>query len=186
LKEESSYCTSVMMMRFVTTSRFLLAVMVMLGSFSSANANTQKAAAFTRNDGVQDRVTPGSLLRGAAEVNYQASIAGKRNLQEVVNTCSAGQQFVLLDFETAGDGSPLNGGDYVGDTEWLTGSYSLIISANTTDGGFTPNDRVRIFNTSNPGTNQLNGDPDLGSPNRYVCASPVWVCMRAAAASRIV
>lgn len=160
-----------MMMSF-DTSRFLLAVMVIFGSVAATTATTQQVASLPRDiiEGKHELATTGNLLRGASEVNDQASTAGKRHLQEVVNTCSLGQQFVLLDFETTGDGTPLNGGDYVGDSEWLTGSYSLIISANTTDGGFTPNDRVRIFNTSNPGTNQLNGDPDLGSPNRYVCA----------------
>jgi hypothetical protein len=71
---------------------------------------------------------------------------------------------VLIDFETAGDGNKLMRGDYVSN-EWSS-AYGFTISAFATLGGFTPGDKARIFDTSNPGTSQLDGDPDLGSPHR--------------------
>jgi hypothetical protein len=73
---------------------------------------------------------------------------------------------IVIDFETAGNGTGLNRGDYVAD-DWFV-AYGLSISAFATMGGYVPGNKARIFDTSNPGTSQLDGDPDLGSPHRYV------------------
>ena len=69
-----------------------------------------------------------------------------------------------IDFGTSGDGMELNKGDYVG-SEW-SDKYGFIIEAISGCGGHTPDGKARIFDTSDPGTNQQNGDTDLGSPNR--------------------
>ena len=66
---------------------------------------------------------------------------------------------VVLDFETAGNGTRLHGGDYVRN-EWAD-AYGVIIDTFPTIGGFAPDNKARIFNTSNP-----IGDFDLGSPHR--------------------
>ena len=72
----------------------------------------------------------------------------------------------LIDFETDGNGAQLNAGDFVGD-DWFD-KYQITVTATATIGGFTPNGDARIFDTANPGESQQGGDPDLGSPNRYV------------------
>ena len=72
----------------------------------------------------------------------------------------------IVDFEVSGNGTKLNRGDYVGQ-EW-NDRFGFIVDALATCGGFTPQSRARIFDTANPGDSQLEGDPDLGSPNRYV------------------
>ena len=71
---------------------------------------------------------------------------------------------VVVDFETDGNGNPIQKGDYVGN-EWSS-LAGFTVEATATCGGYTPDSKARIFDTSDPGTNQQNGDPDLGSPNR--------------------
>ena len=66
---------------------------------------------------------------------------------------------VSIGFDTAGNGTLLDDGDYVG-SEWFD-RYGLNVSAFSLVGGFTPDNHARIFDTSNP-----QGDLDLGSPNR--------------------
>jgi hypothetical protein len=73
-----------------------------------------------------------------------------------------------IDFSTKGNGDVLTRGAYVSD-EWKA-KYNLTITASTSF-GYTPNGKARIFDTSNPGTNDDNGDPDLGSPNAK-CGGP--------------
>ena len=77
---------------------------------------------------------------------------------------------VVVDFEASGNGTRLSRGDYVGD-DWSE-RYGFVVDALATCGGFTPGSKARIFDTANPGSSQLDGDPDLGSPNRYVV---VWI-----------
>ena len=71
---------------------------------------------------------------------------------------------VNIDFETSGDGTALNRGDYVGDN-WKD-NFGFVITAFAACSGFTPDAKARIFDTANPGTSQADGDPDLGSPNK--------------------
>lgn len=66
---------------------------------------------------------------------------------------------VRITFETAGNNTFLQRGDYVGD-DWLD-AFGMSILATSTRGGFTPGGKARIFDTSNP-----EGDFDLGSPHR--------------------
>jgi hypothetical protein len=69
-----------------------------------------------------------------------------------------------LDFESSGDGSSLNRGEYVR-YQWYN-KYGITIEANAATGsGFTPDKQARIFDTSNPGTSDETGAPDLGTPN---------------------
>ena len=70
----------------------------------------------------------------------------------------------FIDFEKRGDGTSLTRGDYVGD-DWST-THGFVVSALATCGGYTPDSKARIFDTSAPGTTNLDGDPDLGSPNK--------------------
>lgn len=70
---------------------------------------------------------------------------------------------VVIDFETAGDGTSLVAGDYI-TTPWFD-EYGMTVTAEATTGGYTPDNRPRLFDTSNPGTDNKHGDPDLGSPN---------------------
>lgn len=74
-------------------------------------------------------------------------------------------QCYYLDFNITDAGTAVGRGDYVS-TEWQ--QMGVTISAS---GGYTPDNKPRIFDTSNPGTNNWNGDPDLGSPNNQ-CANP--------------
>lgn len=69
-----------------------------------------------------------------------------------------------IDFETAGNGARLHAGAYVGQ-DWYS-QYGMTVSATKTNGGYTPGNKPRLFDTSRPGTNNNNGDPDLGSPNQ--------------------
>jgi hypothetical protein len=60
-------------------------------------------------------------------------------------------------------------GEYVRN-KWAT-SHGVLISAKkdtdcATTVGYTPWGAARVFDTSSPGTNNDNGDPDLGSPNQ--------------------
>ena len=71
---------------------------------------------------------------------------------------------IVVDFETDGNGNPLQKGDYVGN-EWSS-LAGFTVDATATCGGHTPDSKARIFDTSDPGTNQQTGDADLGSPNR--------------------
>jgi hypothetical protein len=73
-----------------------------------------------------------------------------------------------IDFSTKGNGEVLTRGAYVSE-EWKD-MYNLTITATSTI-GYTPNGKARIFDTANPGTNDINGDPDLGSPNAK-CGGP--------------
>lgn len=130
-------------------------LMTMLIGASSSNVVVEAAdASSTTVTSTTSSSSSSSSIRGATDPNV-------RNLQ---TTCSAAD-LVVIDFETAGNGTALTRGDYVGAVEWLD-EYGLTITANATDGGFTPGNRVRIFDSSNPGPNQVLGDPDLGSPNR--------------------
>ena len=70
---------------------------------------------------------------------------------------------MCIDFSVTGDGTPLVDGEYV-KYEWFS-AYGLTVSAVANDGSFTPDGKPRIFDTADPGTNNGNGDPDLGSPN---------------------
>jgi hypothetical protein len=72
---------------------------------------------------------------------------------------------VVVDFDTAGNGTRLERGAYVAD-EWSE-RYGLDILAFVTIGGFAPDNKARIFDTAQPFTN-ASGDVDLGSPHRYV------------------
>lgn len=74
------------------------------------------------------------------------------------------EEYVVVDFETAGNGTALEKGEYVQD-EWLE-EYFFRITARSTILGFTPGGKARIFDTGNPGETQRTGDPDLGSPHR--------------------
>jgi len=89
-------------------------------------------------------------------------------------TPSSGLPFVCsnvetIDFDSDENGTTIPKGTYVSD-QWL-GKFGLNITAVSTIGGFTHGGRARIFNTSDPGLTQLEGDPDLGSPNR-LCSIP--------------
>jgi hypothetical protein len=66
---------------------------------------------------------------------------------------------VVLDFERSGNTSLVEGGSYVSD-EWKS-SHGVSISAISTCGGYTPDNKARIFNSSRP----FGEDDDLGSPN---------------------
>jgi len=70
------------------------------------------------------------------------------------STCS---QCVSINFNTRGDGRPTAAGDYVR-FQWI--NKGLRIDAKANNGGYTPNQNARLFDTSNP-----TADPDLGSPN---------------------
>lgn len=74
---------------------------------------------------------------------------------------------VMIDFETAANGTPLVAAAYVKD-EWSI--HGITVSAFSTNGGFTPDGKPRLFDTANPGTT-ANGDPDLGSPNKLCIPS---------------
>ena len=70
----------------------------------------------------------------------------------------------LIDFETTGNGTRLNGGEYVTNAWFAT--YGINVSAFSNLQGFTPGGAARIFNTAQPGRNKRTGDPHLGSPHR--------------------
>ena len=73
----------------------------------------------------------------------------------------------VVNFDKFENGTNSTGGDYVKD-EWL-GSNGFSIDALSTCGGFTPNGKGRIFDSSSSGSIQKEEDPDLGSPNQ-MCA----------------
>jgi hypothetical protein len=73
---------------------------------------------------------------------------------------------MILDFETAGNGTALERGAYVGD-EWIE-AYGFTLTVFAAVGGFIPGNKARVFDTSTP-----SGDTDLGSPHRYVQISYV-------------
>jgi hypothetical protein len=65
---------------------------------------------------------------------------------------------VEVDFSVTANNSRVSRGDYV-KNEWA--EFGLTLSA---AGGY--DTRPRVFDTANPGDNNDNGDPDLGSPNK--------------------
>jgi hypothetical protein len=72
---------------------------------------------------------------------------------------------VCIFFSTAGMGSPpLSLGDYVRE-EWFD-SYGMTVEASASRGGYTPDNKARIYDTS-----CAKEDPDLGSPNKK-CGGP--------------
>jgi hypothetical protein len=79
---------------------------------------------------------------------------------------SGGTSEVCIFFSTAGMGSPpLSHGDYVRE-EWFD-SYGMTVEASASRGGYTPNNKARIYDTS-----CAKEDPaDLGSPNKK-CGGP--------------
>lgn len=78
---------------------------------------------------------------------------------------SGGTSAVCIDFSTAGKGSPpLSHGDYVRE-EWFD-SYGMTVEASASRGGYTPDNKARIYDTS-----YAKEDPDLGSPNKK-CGGP--------------
>lgn len=78
-------------------------------------------------------------------------------------TASSTCQNVILDFETQGNGKKLASGDYVSN-EWQD-MYGIHISVSVNAaGGFAPEGKARLFNTTDPGAIN-NGDPELGCPN---------------------
>lgn len=72
----------------------------------------------------------------------------------------------VLDFEIASDETKLAKGAYV--TDQFVEKWGVSITADTDnrDSGYTPDGAARIFDSSNPGTDNENGDPDLGTPNK--------------------
>jgi hypothetical protein len=65
---------------------------------------------------------------------------------------------VEVDFSCTADNSPVSRGDYV-EKEWA--KFGLTLSA---AGGYST--RPRVFDTANTGNNDIDGDSDLGSPNK--------------------
>jgi hypothetical protein len=68
-------------------------------------------------------------------------------------------QETCIRFDETPDGTKLNHGDWVKD-QWFD-QYGMMIIAASTDGGYTPDGKARIFDTSKQNTE----DPDLESPN---------------------
>jgi hypothetical protein len=91
---------------------------------------------------------------------YPQALAGYDNVKLTAQFNCNVASCVELDFEKKPDGTKLGAGAYVLN-EWLN-TYGLRIE---TTGGYSPSGKARIFDTSNPGTDQFTGDPDLGSPN---------------------
>jgi hypothetical protein len=63
---------------------------------------------------------------------------------------------VCIDFSTAADGKKLNHGDYV-KYEWAKSPLSMTVTAASRRGGYTPDGKARIFDSSQRNTE----DPDL-------------------------
>ena len=82
------------------------------------------------------------------------------NTQRQLDGCTP----VVLDFDTDGNGRDLDKGDYVKD-EWKE-KFGISIKARGRYGGYTPQQKARIFKTSHPG-----GALHLGSPNEK-CGGP--------------
>ena len=109
----------------------------------------------------------GTRLSGGMEVNssgfdnIRVTALYDCNTEPIDDPCP---NCVVIDFETAGDGTALDSSHYV-KYEWYD-AYGMTVTAKALNGGFTPDGKARIFDSSNPGTNDENGDPDLGSPNQ--------------------
>ena len=93
------------------------------------------------------------------ELEQLERTAQPRNLQQNTSWCSS----VILDFDTAGDGSDLVGGNYVANKEWRN-AYGLRVFANGRgDTGYTPLHMPRLLDSDNAGGTFTS---HLGSPNR--------------------
>jgi hypothetical protein len=101
---------------------------------------------------------PPSSLPGTSPPSV-SPVIGASTAAPTFKGCS--ENFVL-DFKTAGNGTVLENGDYVG-KDWYT-EYGISIYAQG-PGAFTPNGNARIFDTSRPGITGA-GDLGLGSPNQ--------------------
>lgn len=73
---------------------------------------------------------------------------------------------VKIDFDRFSNGSLVEAGTYVS-SEWRD-AFGVTISAWASCGGFTPDGKARVFDSSSPGT--VDGNSDLGSPNRLCSA----------------
>jgi hypothetical protein len=83
--------------------------------------------------------------------------------EEIISNSKPGDTCHVVNFETDTKGNKLGGGAYI-KTEWA--DWGVTVTASGKDGsGYTPESQARIFDTAFPGTNNDNGDPDLGSPN---------------------
>jgi hypothetical protein len=111
-----------------------------------------------------------------------------QHAEEMISKSKTGDTCHVLDFERDSRGKKLGGGAYI-KTEWA--AWGVTVTASGKDGtGYVPENQARIFDTAFPGTNNDNGDPDLGSPNincipstkragvssNMWCAIPIWAC----------
>lgn len=82
------------------------------------------------------------------------------------SSCAANTN-VVIDFDSAANGTALAAGAYVQD-EWS--ANGITVSASSMSGGYTPDGKPRLFDTTMPGSGD-DGDPDLGAPNQLCMPS---------------
>lgn len=77
-----------------------------------------------------------------------------------------------INFNTDGKGRPIHGTPYIVHHEWEDRyGFRVRVKADTTDGGYAPDRRARLYDTSLRVTNDEMGDRELGSPNEK-CSTP--------------
>ena len=76
--------------------------------------------------------------------------------------CSA---TIKVDFGTTGEGKVLESGDYVAD-EWKDEFGFRVSASGKNDGGYTPNGKARILDSSNPKSAEELGTPNFKCPTR--------------------
>ena len=90
---------------------------------------------------------------------YSANDAHRLLAQE---PCSA---TINIDFSITDEGKVLEAGDYVAN-EWKDEFGVRISASGKNDGGYTPNGKARILDSSNPGESKELGTPNFKCPNR--------------------
>ena len=90
---------------------------------------------------------------------YNANDAHRLLAQE---PCSA---TINIDFSVTDEGKVLEAGDYVAN-EWKDEFGVRISASGKNDGGYTPNGKARILDSSNPGESEELGTPNFKCPNR--------------------
>lgn len=113
----------------------------------------------SHNRGLQQLPSPPSL-RGNSNNVSASRPEESSSLQRRRTNCGG---CFTLDFNKDGDGNAIAGTPYIHPKEYWD-SHGVRIQAY---GGYTPDSKARIYDSSFYATNNHNGDPDLGSPNEH-------------------
>jgi hypothetical protein len=136
---------------------FELVFFMIIPKYSQCLGNSPKVDAEAFSVGISD-LSKACPATGLPYLN----VANLEKGSHFVFQSTVCESCLSLDFSNNGATEPILGGTYV-KNQWKN-TYGITISASSVNGGFTPDDNARVYNTTLP-VSQNNGNFDLGSPN---------------------